>query len=178
MDRKTERIYLVGFMGCGKSTLGKALAYSLGWAFCDLDTLFEEIYRSSIPDYFKNHGEEGFRVAEREVLARSFQMERMVFATGGGAPCFFDNIGKMNRHGLTIYLKLPPVALAKRLQHGKQGRPIIADKSDEEMVAFITAKLIEREPFYMQSTLVIEDNGDLSVQGYVQLIGSADELRA
>jgi shikimate kinase len=177
MTIKAKRIYLVGFMGCGKSTLGKALAHSLGWQFCDLDTLFEERYKSSIPDYFKNFGEDAFRLAEKETLGYSFGIENVVFATGGGAPCFFDNMTRMNENGITIYLKLPPTALAKRLHNGRQGRPIVADKTDNELLAFISTKLAEREPYYMQSKLVVEDNGDLSVNGYVQLIRSANELR-
>ncbi|MFT3740791.1 MAG: shikimate kinase [Breznakibacter sp.] len=177
MESTTGRIYLIGFMGCGKSTLGKALAQTLGWAFCDLDTLFETTYRMPISDFFKQHGEDAFREAEKEVLSQSFVQAKMVYATGGGAPCFFDNMEQMNHHGLTVYLQLPPQALMRRLQNGKQGRPLVADKPDNEMLAFIDMKLKEREPFYTQSKLIIEDDGKLSVQGYVQLILSANELQ-
>lgn len=173
MAEPIERIYLIGFMGCGKSTLGKALAHAMGWHFADLDDLFITRYSMSIPEYFAAYGEDGFRVAERDVLTDSFSMNHYVFATGGGAPCFFDNIEQMNNHGLSIYLKLPPEALAKRLHNGRQGRPLVADTNDEDMLLFITQKLYEREPFYNQAGLVIEDDGLLTVKGYVQIIRSS-----
>jgi shikimate kinase len=177
MANAIERIYLIGFMGCGKSTMGKALAQSMGWQFADLDDLFEKKHGMTISDFFKAQGEEGFRNAERDMLTDSFMMDRMVLATGGGAPCFFDNMERMNRNGLAIYLKLPPLALVKRLHNGKHSRPLIADKSDDEMLGFITQKLAEREPFYNKATLVIEDDGSLSVPGYVQIIkASIDDV--
>lgn len=173
MTNNIDRIYLIGFMGCGKSTLGKALAQAMGWQFADIDTMFEEKHSSTISDYFKTFGEDGFRLAERQMVADTFSMKGIVFATGGGAPCFFDNMAQMNENGLTVYLKLPPEALVKRLHNGKHGRPLVADKSDDEMLSFITQKLAEREPFYNQARLVVEDDGYLSVQGYVQLIRSS-----
>jgi shikimate kinase len=171
-----QRIYLVGFMGSGKSTLGKALANALGWTFNDLDTLFENRFQCSIPEYFKQFGEDDFRNAERQVLQDSFKASNVVFATGGGAPCFFDNMAQMNNYGTSVYLKLPPAALVKRLHGGKHGRPLVAEKNDDELLGFIESKLAEREPFYCQSHLVVEDDGTLSVQGYVQLIRSSNIL--
>ena len=173
-----KQIYLIGYMGCGKSTLGVALAKSLGWSFEDLDKTFETKHHCLIADYFKEFGEDGFRVAEREVLKESMQRESVVYATGGGMPCFFDNMELINQSGLSIYLKLPAEALVKRLTGGKQHRPLIADKSDSEMLEFISQKLKEREPFYSQAQLIVEDSGLLTVSGYVNLIKSSDEMKA
>ena len=93
-------------------------------------------------------------------------------------PCFFDNMEMINQSGLSIYLKLPAEALVKRLTGGKQHRPLIADKSDSEMLEFISQKLKEREPFYSQAQLIVEDSGLLTVSGYVNLIRSSDEMKA
>ncbi len=173
-----KQIFLIGYMGCGKSTLGIALARSLGWSFVDLDEAFEQTHQCTISEYFKNHGEDGFRKAEHDLLISSLEVENRVYATGGGLPCFFNNMALMNDSGLTIYIKLPAQALCRRLAGGKHHRPLIADKSDGELLEFIDIKLKEREPFYNQAKLIVEDSGTLSVQGYVNIIRSAKELNS
>lgn len=172
-----KQIFLIGYMGCGKSTLGIALAKSLGWSFIDLDEAFEQQQRCTITEYFKLYGEDGFRKAEHELLKTSLDIENRVYATGGGMPCFFDNMALMNANGLTIYIKLPAPALCRRLAGGKHHRPLIANKSDDELLEFINIKLKEREPFYNQAKLIVEDSGTLSVQGYVNIIRSAKEMK-
>lgn len=172
-----KQIFLIGYMGCGKSTLGVALAKSLGWLFADMDELFEKKHHCTISEYFSRHGEAGFRIAENLLLTESLETENIVYATGGGMPCFYNNMALMNDSGLTIYLRLPATALCRRLAGGKQHRPLIADKSDAELLHFIEVKLTEREPSYNQAKLVIDDDGTLSVQGYVNIIRAASELK-
>lgn len=171
-----KRIYLLGFMGCGKSTLGRALAKSLGWTFIDMDHEFETHHNTTISNYFEQNGEDGFRIAEREMLKKVAGMHNVIIGTGGGAPCFFDNIKVMNKTGLSIYLKLSPQILFERLIHAKQSRPLVANKSKDELLQFIQEKLEEREPYYNKSELIV-DAGRLSVEEYVQIIKSSEELK-
>lgn len=170
-----KRIFLIGFMGSGKSTLGRRLSHEMGWHFEDLDDLFEKKYQTSIETYFKTLGEEAFRQAEKEVLKAVLAEERIIIATGGGTPCCFDNLEKMNAHGLTIYLKLTVDTLAKRLSGTRQVRPLVKGKSGEELIAYITEKLAEREPFYEKANVVV-DAEVLGVEGYIQIIEASGSL--
>lgn len=173
---RLKRIYLVGFMGCGKSTLGKALARSMGWQFIDMDDLFEERHQMTISAYFEKFGEDGFRLAEHEILNNVSESKEVIIGTGGGAPCFFNNMDVMNQTGLSIYLKLSPEILYERLINARNTRPLVAEKSDAELLEFIKGKLNEREPFYNKSGLIV-DAGRLSVEDYIQIIKSSDELK-
>lgn len=133
-----KHVFLIGFMGVGKTTNGKKLAQALNRNFIDLDDLFVEQAGMSISDYFKVYGEENFRIKEREILQNLSIPEPAIIATGGGAPCFFDNMEWMNEHGITIYLQIPAAALAKRLAASKRHkRPLIQDMSEEEILNFI-----------------------------------------
>ena len=107
-----ERVYLIGYMGCGKTTIGKRLAKSLGWDVIDMDSRIENRYRKTIPDIFASEGEESFRKKERFILEELSSLENVVVSTGGGAPCFFDNIDVMNSSGLCVYIRMTPEALA------------------------------------------------------------------
>ena len=149
------RIFLIGFMGCGKTTLGKKLAQKMDYSFTDLDHELEKKAGMSVSDYFSAKGEEAFRLLEKETLNNFDYPTNCVISTGGGTPCFFDNMEFMNRNGITIYLEMPPVALAKRLEYSKHKRPLIANKDEKEMVAFIKEKLEERNPFYKRSFLTV-----------------------
>lgn len=156
-------------MGCGKSTMGRKLAAKLGWSFVDLDHLIEESIDSSIPAYFREFGEEHFRAKEREILQGAAYPENAVIATGGGAPCFFDNMDWMNRNGVTIYLSLTPKALASRLAGESEGRPVLNGLKGPELEAFISSKLDERSSFYNQAQLIV--NGiDLTAEKLVALL--------
>jgi shikimate kinase len=108
-------IFLIGFMGCGKTTLGRKLASRLDYEFIDLDDIFEEKVGMTITEYFSAFGEDAFRKLESEVLKQTKYPENAVVSTGGGLPCFFDNMDWMNAHGKTIYIKLSPKTLANRL---------------------------------------------------------------
>ena len=149
-------IFLVGFMGCGKTTLGRKLASRLGYEFMDLDHILEAKEDMTIAEYFKKFGEDAFRKLESEVLKQTAYPECAVISTGGGLPCFFDNMEWMNAHGKTVYIKLSPKTLAERLENEKGERPLLREKRGEALVAFIADKLIEREVFYSKATIVAD----------------------
>jgi len=145
------RIYLIGYMGCGKSTLGKGLAKHAGLQFVDMDHYIEKRNCKTVPQLFEEFGEEGFRKRERKALEELSEFTDVVIATGGGAPCFFDNIDLMNRTGKTIFLNIDPKILASRLLNSKTERPLIKGKSKEELIDFIDETLKKRNAYYKQA---------------------------
>lgn len=157
-------------MGCGKSTLGKKLAKKLGLDFYDLDKCIEEKAQLSIANIFKTKGEEQFRKLESEQLISLINNKsNYVVALGGGAPCFNDNMKLINEAGTSIYLKYNEGILASRLINAKAERPLIANKTKEELIDFISKLLSEREQFYNQSKIVVEGN-NISVNQVVDLL--------
>ncbi len=153
--KMNHRIFLIGFMGSGKSTLGSALARQIGFEFVDMDHLIEETAGMTIPGIFNEHGEEVFRKWEHDILLELCKRINVVVSTGGGAPCHHDMIEIMNNHGDTIYIQLPATALLNRLRHSKTKRPLIKDKSEEELLIFITTLLADREPYYRQARYIV-----------------------
>jgi len=149
------RIFLIGYMGCGKSTLGRRLSKHLGLQFIDMDHYIEERNCKTIPQIFAEDGEAEFRKKERRALEELAEFTDIVIATGGGAPCFFDNIELMNKTGKTIYLNISPNILADRLMKSKTERPLIKGKSRDELVAFIDETLKKRNQFYLQAQFQI-----------------------
>ena len=146
-------------MGSGKSTLGKKLASKLKLDFIDLDEYFEQKFRTSITLFFERFGEDSFRRLEHEVLKEVIEKHsNIVISTGGGTPCFFNNIELMNQHGTTVYLKLPPAVLASRLSNSpfRYRRPKLKGLDKKELLETVTSHLIERECFYTQSKVIIE----------------------
>lgn len=167
-----ERIFIIGYMGSGKTTIGKRLAASLSLSFVDLDAYIEKRYRKTVPALFEEHGEEGFRLIERRSLAEVAHFEDVVISTGGGTPCFFDNMEVMNKAGLTMYLEVSPEDLADHLLASKTVRPLIAGKSREELIPFINGHLASRESFYRKAQIVYpvdrmitKDEVDVTVRG-------------
>jgi shikimate kinase len=152
-------VFLIGFMGCGKTTLGRKLATRLNAPFFDLDTLLEERAGMSIAEYFSSFGETAFRVAESEMLKGTAYPDNAVVSTGGGLPCFFDNLEWMKAKGTVVYIRLTPKALASRLEHGKDERPLLRDKHGDDLVNFIGGKLTEREPYYLQAQVIADGLG-------------------
>ena len=141
--------YLVGFMGSGKTYTGQKMAEASGAHFIDLDAFIEQGEGRSIAELFADLGESGFRVLEREYLHRTIALPTpLVVATGGGAPCFFDNMDWMNAHGRTIWLNVPVSVLVERLKPEKAQRPLIAEVADEDLEGFIREKLMGRGAFY------------------------------
>lgn len=151
------RIYLIGYMGCGKSHLGRRFSKHLGLQFIDMDHYIEERNYKTIPQIFADEGESGFRQKERKALEELTEFNDVLIATGGGAPCFFDNVDLMNKTGKTIYLNIDPAILAERLLKSKTERPLIHGKSKDELVAFIDETLTKRNKFYSQAKYQITE---------------------
>jgi len=150
------KIFLIGFMGSGKTTLGRKLASRVGFEFIDLDHKLEQQVELSIAEYFSFFGEDAFRKLESEVLKNTLYPDNVIVSTGGGLPCYFDNMDWMKANGKVIYIKLPPKTLADRLESGKEERPLLQDKHGDDLVAFIEQKLAEREGFYMQANIIVD----------------------
>ena len=148
------RIYLIGYMGVGKTTVGKKLARLLNISFIDLDKFIESKYHKTVPELFAERGENEFRSIEQKSLLEVSEIENVVISTGGGAPCFFDNMHLMNETGITVYIEATPEELAARLSASKNVRPIVSGKAKEELIPFITNHLSEREKFYKQARIV------------------------
>ena len=146
-----KRIFLIGYMGAGKTTLGKAFAKEKGLTFVDLDWYIEERFHKTVGELFSTLGEDKFRDLERRMLHEVADFEDVVIATGGGTPCFFDNMEFMNACGDTVLLQATMKALFRRLSIAKRQRPLLAQKTDEELVDFITQALEQRMPFYSKA---------------------------
>ena len=149
------RIFLIGYMGAGKTTLGHALAEATGLSFIDLDWRIEGRFHKSVNEVFAERGEEGFRLLERGMLHEVADFEDVVVSVGGGTPCFFDNIDYMNACGETVYLKASPDTLLKHIAMSRGQRPLLKGKSPEELRTFITMQLQEREPYYLKARHVV-----------------------
>lgn len=150
------RIILIGYMGAGKTTVGKALSQALGLPFYDLDWYIEERHRRTIAQIFAEKGEKGFRDIERNILHEVAEFEDVVISCGGGTPCFFDNMEYMNRQAQTVYLKASPDILFRHLKMGKVERPLLKDKTEDEMKQYIRDSLSTREPFYSQARYTLD----------------------
>ena len=152
------RIILIGYMGAGKTTVGKELAKALGVPFYDLDWYIETRMRKTVKQIFDERGEEGFRKLEYNMLHEVAEFENIILSCGGGTPCFFDNIDYLNQQGDTVYLKAEPDVLYKHLQMGKGVRPLLLNKTPDEVQSFITEQLAFREPFYAKAKHTIDVN--------------------
>ncbi len=150
------RIYLVGYMASGKSRLGQDLAAGLEYEFLDLDDIFEERFHISILDFFDKYGETHFRQIEQRLLFETVSLKNTVIATGGGTPCFLDNMSFIRDHGLSVYLYWPAEALAERLIQVRKKRPLIKNLAPGEMDEFIQKHLKEREVFYRQADILFD----------------------
>jgi len=151
-----KRIILIGYMGAGKTTVGKALSKELGIPFYDLDWYIESRRRKTVPQIFAELGEEGFRQIERNMLHEVAEFEDVIISCGGGTPCFFDNMDYLNQQGQVVYLRCEPEVLQKHLMMGKTERPLLKGKSPEELNAFIREQLEKREPFYTKAQYTLD----------------------
>jgi shikimate kinase len=152
------RVFLTGYMGAGKTTLGKAFAHDLKLSFIDLDWYLEERFHKTVSELFAEKGEAGFREIERTMLREAGEVENVVISTGGGAPCFFDNMEYMNEHGTTVFLNVSPEVLYKRLTAAARSRPILQGKTGKELYDFIVEKLAERMPYYSMAQYTLNAN--------------------
>lgn len=153
------QLFLTGYMGSGKSTLGRRLARRLDMAFLDLDDYFEQKYKTSISLFFERFGEVSFRQLEHETLLEAIsEHDNTVISTGGGTPCYFNNMELMNRHGFTIYLRLAPGVLASRLSNSpfRYKRPMLKGLNRQDLLQTVSEHLAERESFYNQSKLIVD----------------------
>ena len=172
------RIILIGYMGAGKTTIGKALSKELGITFYDLDWYIESRMRKTVSEIFAERGEEGFRKIEYNMLHEVAEFEDVIISCGGGTPCFFDNMDYLNQQGQVVYLKAEPEVLYKHLQMAKVERPLLKGKSKEELLKFIKEQLEKREPFYTKARYTLDvslmDNYDkikISVEKIKELLG-------
>ena len=149
-------VYIIGFMGSGKSTAGRKLASLLGWSFIDLDKRIEEHTSKTIPEIFSQKGEDYFRSIEAQLLRDLMTCTNTVISTGGGTPCHGDNMDFMNEHGLTVYLKLTPAELNSRLSQSNGERPLIKDLEKGNLLSFIEEKLAVRKKYYDRSDIIVE----------------------
>lgn len=150
------RIYLLGYMYSGKSTIGRQLAKRLGYRFMDTDQAIEEKYRLSIPLFFNRYGEQAFRIVEQKMLFGTADLEDTVIALGGGTPCNEENSAFVRQNGCSIYLKMSAEKIIERMIRSRKQRPLLADKSEAERKAHVVAQLAEREAYYSQATLTVD----------------------
>lgn len=145
-------------MGSGKTTIGKALAKELGMPFYDLDWYIESRMRKTVKELFDSVGEEGFRQIERNMLHEVAEFENVIISCGGGTPCFFDNMDYINQQGDTVYLKASPEVLYEHLKMGKAVRPLLLNKTPEEVRLFIEQQLEQRRTYYEKAKYTLDVN--------------------
>ena len=151
-----KRIIIIGYMGSGKTTVGHALSQELGLPFYDLDWYIETRMHRTVKQIFDEKGEEGFRKIEHNLLHEVAEFEDVIISCGGGTPCFFDNIDYINRQGETVYLKCTTDVLYTHLKVGKTVRPVLLNKTPDEVKTFIEAQLKQREPFYAKAKHIVD----------------------
>lgn len=163
-----KRIILIGYMGAGKTTVGRQLAKELGLQFYDLDWYIETRHHTTVTQIFAERGEEAFRRIERAMLHEVAEFEDVVISCGGGTPCFFDNMDYLSRQGQVVYLKASPQVLIRHLQMGHGRRPLLADKSPDELLSHVTQQLSERERYYAKARYTLS----------VDLLDNFDRIRS
>lgn len=151
-----KRIYLIGYMGSGKTTLGRAFAKATGLSFVDLDWFIEERSHRTVSQLFAEEGEEGFRRLEKKMLHEVSEFEDVVIACGGGTPCFYDNMDFMEENGITVFLDASQNVLFRRLKIAAAGRPLLKEKTDEELREFIASGIEARMPWYGRARLKMD----------------------
>jgi len=165
-----KRVYIIGFMGSGKTTAGKNLASELKWNFVDLDHEIEKREGKAISDIFTDLGEEYFRQLESKILRELETNRDTVISAGGGTPCFGNNMEFMLSTGSVIYLRLTPLQLRSRLELETHKRPLVKEKSGNELLLYITLKLSEREMYYLKANHVC-DSIDLDIKDLRRTLG-------
>ncbi|MBO9571011.1 MAG: shikimate kinase [Chitinophagaceae bacterium] len=165
------RVFLIGFMGSGKTHWGKQLASQLKIPFFDLDEVIVQTEKKSIPEIFAACGEEHFRMIEKEALESLIDdHESMVLSCGGGTPCFFNNIERMKKYGVVVWLNTHSEVILQRLMKDKSSRPLLKNIADEDMKSYIVRKLNERRMYYEQADVVIDNENSISSGEFIQTI--------
>ena len=172
-----KNIILLGYMGVGKTSVGKVLAHKLGMQFYDLDWYIEERFRKKICDIFAEKGEDGFRTIERNMLHEAAEFENIVLSLGGGTPCFFDNMDYLNQCGTTLFLDASPQTIVKHLKISHTVRPLLRDKKGEELLNHISTQIQQRMPYYSKAQYTINvdvldsfDKSDMLVDNIIDKI--------
>ncbi len=150
-----QNVILIGFMACGKSTLGKKLANKLNFEFIDTDKEIEKNENCSVTEIFEKFGENHFRELEKKLLVSLQDKQNCIISTGGGLPCFNENMTLLNQIGTTFYIKLNPIELTKRILNAKTIRPLAKDKTQDELYTFVKELLSKREEFYSKSKFTL-----------------------
>ncbi len=160
---KEQPIYLIGYMAAGKTTVGKRLAERIGWHFVDLDDAFLQIHGYTPNEYIRQFGIDAFRRKEKYVLEDIADMspyENVVYATGGGYPCYEDNMECLAELGTSVYLRWEARDLAKRLMlTDLSERPVLQGRTEEELLQFISPQLAAREAYYLKADHVVDAPG-------------------
>ena len=153
------RIFLIGYMGVGKTTLGRKIAQRLNLNFFDLDYYIEKKHKADISYIFNLVGNDGFRLVEHRTLLELINIsQNCLISTGGGTPCYHNNIDILNKNGMSFYLKMPINSLVNRLKKAKKKRPLINLLSEKELYGFVEKQLLEREVFYTQANIELDVN--------------------
>lgn len=150
---KSSTIILVGFMGSGKTTFGMKLAKKMNYQFVDTDKEIEELVGMSIESIFNTKGEKYFRQLEKQYIQK-LKVQNVVIATGGGMPCFYDNMEYLNKIGVTVYLEYSSQELFERLKNETVNRPLLKHKSEEDLFNYIDDLLLKREHYYLQAQTI------------------------
>lgn len=170
-----NKIYLVGYMGAGKTTAARRLANRLGWEVADTDALFEEKYKISVDDFFQKYDEPLYRKLESEVLKSTENLQNTVISTGGGTACYFDNMEWMNQHGLTVFMRISPEAAVDRVLHSRHKRPLARGKSETELMEFVSEHYASRMPFYEQAKITVKSE-NLEIEHLMKLINNEENI--
>ena len=164
------KIFLIGFMGSGKTHWGGLLSKKLNIPFFDMDEQIVNSEGRSINEIFEKYGEEYFRLKEKGILHIITESHTsFILACGGGSPCYFNNIDYMNKEGTTIWLNTPLPVLADRLKKEKDKRPLLKDLTDAQLMSFIVKKFSDRKIYYEQADIVIDDE-DISLDHFIEKI--------
>lgn len=149
------RVYIIGYMCSGKTHFAEQLAHAMHYDFCDMDNLFEQQTGQSVFSFFGQYGEEKFRIIEQGILQQTTSLQNTIISTGGGTPCFFNNMEQMLQNGFCIFLDTPENIILQRMQKSNLTRPLVANKSIDELPSFINTQLSLRKSYYQQAHLCI-----------------------
>ena len=163
------KIYIIGFMGVGKSTIGRKIANRLNYSFIDTDYSIENKTGLKTSEIFEKYGEAHFRKLEQEELIKTTKIENAVISCGGGLPCFFDNMQIINENGISLYIKLSPQSIKTRLINSKKKRPLLETIAYDDLPKFIEELLLKREIFYNQATFTIKGE-NIKIEDVLELI--------
>lgn len=157
-----DRIYIIGYMCSGKSSISRKVAARLGYELYDTDDWFEEKYHICVQDFFEKYGEDHFRKFESEILKKTGEMHHVVISTGGGTPCFFDNMQWMKENGTTIFVRVSPLTSYHRIMNAKRKRPLVYGKSEDELRQYVENHYNSRLPIYEQADFIVKgENFDI-----------------